>query len=61
MCAKKIIQTGISKLVYNEAYPIMQARDLLVNALGEENLIRFEGVRSLSFFKLFQPNRIYRG
>ncbi len=57
MCAKKIIQTGISRILYNEAYPVVQAKDLLSNTLGAENLIRFEGVKSLAFFKLFQPNR----
>jgi len=57
MCAKKIIQTGISKIVYNEAYPMIQARDLLSDILGPESLIRFEGVKSLAFFKLFQANR----
>lgn len=58
MCAKKIIQTGISKVVYNEAYPVIQAKELLSRALGAENLIRFEGVKALAFFKLFQSNRI---
>ncbi len=55
MCAKKIIQTGISKIVYNEAYPSIEAKELLLGALGNENLVRFEGVKALAFFKLFQP------
>ncbi len=58
LCAKSIIQTGISKIVYNEAYPVEEARLLLAAALGAENLIRFEGVKSLAFFKLFQPNEM---
>jgi len=57
LCAKKIIQTGISRIVYNEAYPIQEAKDLLNEALKPENLIRFEGVKSLAFFKLFQQNK----
>lgn len=56
LCAKVIIQTGIGKIIYNEAYPVAEARDLLSRRLGEENLIRFEGVKSLAFFKLFQQN-----
>lgn len=56
LCAKVIIQTGISKIIYNEAYPIEEAWDLLAKRLGEKNLIRFEGVKSLAFFKLFQQN-----
>jgi len=55
MCAKKIIQTGISKIVYNEAYPSIEAKEILLSALGNESLVRFEGVKSLAFFKLFQP------
>ncbi len=56
LCAKKIIQTGIKRIVFNEAYPMIQARDLLAQSLGRDNLIRFEGVKSLAFFKLFQPS-----
>jgi deoxycytidylate deaminase/dephospho-CoA kinase len=58
LCAKSIIQAGISKIVYNEAYPVEEARELLTKTFGGENLIRFEGVKSLAFFKLFQPDEM---
>ncbi len=58
LCAKSIIQSGVSKIVYNEAYPAEESRELLLKSLGAENLIRFEGVKSLAFFKLFQPNEM---
>jgi deoxycytidylate deaminase len=54
LCAKKIIQTGISKVVYNECYPVGEARTMLEKKLKPESLIRFEGVKSLAYFKLFQ-------
>jgi deoxycytidylate deaminase len=56
LCAKKIIQTGISRIVYNEAYPIQEAKDLLMEALRPDNLIRFEGVKALAFLSF--SNRI---
>jgi deoxycytidylate deaminase len=56
LCAKKIIQSGIEKIVYNEPYPIIKSKKILEENLGEENIIKFEGVKSLAFFKLFNKN-----
>ena len=41
-------------MVYNEEYLIDESRVILEEYLGEENLIRFEGVKSFAFFKLFK-------
>ena len=54
LCAKKIIQTGISKIYYSEPYPVKESLEMLSKTLGEENLIPFEGVKSLAFYKLFR-------
>ena len=54
LCAKKIIQTGIRKIYYSESYPVKESLEMLTKTLGEENIIPFEGVKSLAFYKLFR-------
>lgn len=51
LCAIKIVQVGISKLVYFEPYPMEEAKDTL-NSSGVIQQA-FEGVTFLGYFKLF--------
>ena len=52
LCAKKIIDVGIKKVVYIEPYPMREAYDMLNKA--RVILEQFEGVKAQSFFKLFK-------
>jgi deoxycytidylate deaminase len=54
LCAKKIIQIGISKIFYAEPYPVKESLEILKNSLGEDNIIPFAGVKSLAFYRLFR-------
>ncbi|RPJ87594.1 MAG: hypothetical protein EHM18_00330 [Acidobacteria bacterium] len=53
LCAKKIVQAGIRKVVYNEPYPVKEASEVLEKQC---ELIRFEGVKSVAYFRLFGKN-----
>lgn len=54
-CAEKITQAGIKHVVFTEAYPDARAASRLEMAKIE--VIRFEGVRSSSFERIFSKNR----
>ena len=51
LCANKISQVGIKKVVYNEPYSMAEAREILNNR--GVKVIKFEGVKSSAFFRLF--------
>ena len=57
LCAKKIVTVGIKKVIYIEPYPMKEARELLENCQIE--LIKFEGVKSSAFYKLFEGYQRY--
>ncbi len=42
LCAKKIIQIDIKKIVYSEPYPVKESVEILNKTLGEENIQPFE-------------------
>lgn len=52
LCAKKIVNSGISKVIYVEVYPIKEAKDLLMDC-GVE-IQKFEGIKAQAFYKLFK-------
>lgn len=52
LCANKIAQVGIKKIVYFEPYPVIQARATLDRNNVEQK--PFEGVTFRSYFKVFK-------
>jgi len=54
-CAEKITQAGINKVIFTEAYPDVRAAKRL--EMGRIEVTRFEGVRSMSFERIFGRNR----
>jgi len=50
-CAEKIVQSGITKVVFTESYPDVVGAARL--KLGRVDLEQFEGVRSSSFERIF--------
>lgn len=57
LCAKKIYQSGIRRIYYTEPYPNSISEDVFLND-GIRNIEtrQFEGVKSLSYFKLYKSN-----
>jgi deoxycytidylate deaminase len=55
LCAKKIYQSGIKKIVYTEPYPNNKSEILLSDGIRRIEKKQFEGVKSFSYFKLFKP------
>lgn len=54
-CAEKIVQSGITKVVFTEPYPDKFGADRL--RLGKIELQQFEGVRSSSFERIFSSTK----
>lgn len=52
LCANKIVQVGIKKVVYFEPYPVEEAKKIFKDAGVESE--PFEGVTFRAFFKFFQ-------
>ena len=51
LCANKIVEVGIEKVVYAEPYTMEEAGELF-KAKGVE-VKRFEGVKSAAYFRLY--------
>lgn len=51
MCANKIVNSGIKKVVYSEPYTMKEADDILKERV---EVVRFQGIKSNAFFKLFK-------
>ncbi len=51
LCANKIAQIGINKVVYNEPYTMKAAEDIFKHS--EIETVKFEGVKSQAFFRLY--------
>ncbi|MGA8831919.1 MAG: deaminase, partial [Desulfomonilaceae bacterium] len=62
LCAKKILQMGIKKIVYCEPYPKSVSQDVFFaevifnREFSHIKFIPFEGVKSPGFFRLFKPS-----
>ena len=52
LCANKIVQAGIAKVVYFEPYPVKEAKAILKE--GKVHSEPFEGVTFRAFFKFYQ-------
>ena len=52
LCANKIVQSGIKKVVYFEPYPVEEAKKILMD--GNVETESFEGVTFRAFFKFFK-------
>ncbi len=52
LCSNKIVLAGIKKVVYAEPYSMKEAEEILRS--GKVDAIRFEGVKSSAYFKLYQ-------
>ena len=53
LCAEKILQAGISRIVFADPYPDILSAELLEHANPPVEVERFEGVRSGSFDRIF--------
>lgn len=51
LCSNKIVLSGIKKVVYSEPYSMTEAREILKS--GKVEVIKFEGVKSSAFFRLY--------
>lgn len=51
LCANKISEVGINKIVYSESYPMEEAKKIL--RAKKVTIEKFEGVKSCAFFKLY--------
>lgn len=52
LCSNKIVLAGIKKVVYAEPYSMKEAEEILRS--GKVDAMRFEGVKSSAYFKLYQ-------
>lgn len=56
LCAKKILQVDIKRVVYCEPYPKSVSMDVFFKeTMAKVEIVPFEGVKSPSFFRLFKP------
>lgn len=56
LCAKKIYQSQLKRIVYTEPYPdSISEKIFLKDGVRQINIHQFEGVKSPSFHKLFKP------
>jgi deoxycytidylate deaminase len=57
LCAKKIYQAGISRIIYSEPYPEALSEDVFLNdGIRKIEIEPFEGVKSHSYYRLFRPS-----
>ena len=57
LCAKKIYQARIKKVVFTEPYPDSISEDVFFKDGSHSiELVQFEGVKSYSYFKLYKPS-----
>ncbi len=52
LCAKKVAEVGIERVVYAEPYPMAESWDFLNEVKAQ--LVQFRGVAARSFFRLFR-------
>ena len=57
LCAKKIYQSGIKKIVFTEPYPKSISENVfLKDGINKIEIEQFEGVKSNSYYKLFKQD-----
>jgi deoxycytidylate deaminase len=60
LCAEKILQAGIRRIIFTEAYPDPYSGELLEAADPEITIEKFEGVRSGKFDRIFGGVRAHK-
>jgi deoxycytidylate deaminase len=56
LCAKKIYQSGIKKIIYTEPYPDAISEDVFLgDGIKTVEIQPFEGVKSHSYYRLYKP------
>jgi deoxycytidylate deaminase len=56
LCAKKIYQSGLKRIVYTEPYPKSISENIfLKDGIRNIKVEQFEGVKSSSYYRLFKP------
>lgn len=56
LCAKKIYQSGIKRIVYTEPYPNNISENIILkDGIKNIEIQQFEGVKSNSYYRLFKP------
>jgi dCMP deaminase len=56
LCAKKIYQAGIRKIIFNEPYPESIAEEVFLrDGIRRVDIQPFEGVKSHSYYRLYRP------
>jgi deoxycytidylate deaminase len=55
MCANKVVELGISEVVYSEPYPIKEAMQILSDA--NIRITPYQGVTHKGYFRLMEDNR----
>jgi deoxycytidylate deaminase len=51
LCANKIVEAGVDRVVYTEPYPMPEAKEIL--DLGGVETRKFEGVKSSAYFRMY--------
>jgi deoxycytidylate deaminase len=52
LCANKIVNSGIKKVVFSDPYTMKESEEILTN--GKVEVSRFQGIKSNAFFRLYQ-------
>lgn len=60
LCAKKLYQIGVRKIVYIDPYPGISMNQIIRAGFKRPHLKLFQGVYGASYFKLYQPFMSYK-
>lgn len=60
LCAKKLYQIGVRKIVYIDPYPGISMNQIIRAGFKRPRLKLFQGVYGASYFKLYQPFMSYK-
>ena len=60
LCAKKLYQIGVRKIVYIDPYPGISMNQIIRSGFKRPHLKLFQGAYGASYFKLYQPFMSYK-
>ena len=60
LCAKKLYQIGVRKIVYIDPYPGISMDQIIRAGFKSPHLKLFQGAYGASYFKLYQPFMSYK-
>lgn len=60
LCAKKLYQIGVRKIVYIDPYPGISRQQIIKAGFKQPALKQFQGVYGSTYFKLYQPFMSYK-